>query len=328
MLNSAGDERPDIGGVTVLVSRQILNSSSPPRELVAGRVVEVCIGTGPCTSYVHFVHNFRLGLEGMARVESAIFDKIRQGKTVFLCGDFNMDPPGERRISVSDPGGQGSIGTSPGSPGGLLGGQRGNSSAEGRAKVSVQAVAYKYIAAGSPNPWPQLIERRLETIAPEIVVMDLPGKLEVLATALKPLGPRFATTVIKTLTDSWCTSRRFGDARQLGCFLGCSDCDDELEHYLVCDPLWTILVCCAGLDASWLARGVDSKLGLNNPTRCSILLMVVAHRVYHTLRNQHMDKVIAAQNNSSESVNLFEVHTVACELAVLHSKVVRLREPN
>ena len=104
--NFAGEERPDIGGVTVLISRQILNSS-PPRHLVDGRVVEVCIGTGPCTTYVFFVHNFRLGNEGMTLVENAIFERIRQGKTVVLCGDFNMDPPGERRITVSDPGGQG-----------------------------------------------------------------------------------------------------------------------------------------------------------------------------------------------------------------------------
>ena len=156
--------------------------------------------------------------------------------------------------------------------------------------------------------------------------MNLSGKLQELATVLKPMGPRFATTVIKTLTDSWCTSRRFGDTRLLGCFFGCDDCDDELEHYLVCDPLWTILVCCAGLSAEWLTRGVDSKLGLHNPNRCSILLMVVAHRVYHTLRNQHLDKVIAALNGASEFMDFSGVHDVTLELACLHCKEVRLAD--
>ncbi len=70
--------------------------------------------------------------------------------------------------------------------------------------------------------------------------------------------------------------------------------NDDLSHYLVCDPFWTILVCSAGRPASWLGRSPLRKLGLVEPTLESILLMVYASRVYHAIRFGHVSVLMHA----------------------------------
>ena len=48
-----------------------------------------------------------------------------------------------------------------------------------------------------------------------------------------------AMMYIKTMTNSWFTSKRLANAGvpQLNCIFGCVDCVDDLSHYLQCDVL-------------------------------------------------------------------------------------------
>ena len=101
--------------------------------------------------------------------------------------------------------------------------------------------------------------------------------------------------IIKTLTNSWCTSSRFHEEKRLECIFGCEDRDDSLEHYLDCGVLWPIITSCARLGKEWLEVGTAMKLGLQNPTKILVSLTMVAHRVYHKMRFQYTSVILEAR---------------------------------
>ena len=143
--------------------------------------------------------------------------------------------------------------------------------------------------------------------------MDLEKALAELAILLKPMGPGIAMSFIRTLVNSWCSSRRFHDPTQMPCIFGCTDATDALSHYLVCDPLWTITTCAACLDTSWLSRDIPHKLCLMNPSHRSILLMVLTHRVYHRLKLGYTGRIHVAQDAN----NFDEIPLLSFEVARL-----------
>ena len=52
-------------------------------------------------------------------------------------------------------------------------------------------------------------------------------------------GPHVRTCVLKTWAGGWTTSYRMHEDPKLKCLFGCDERDD-LEHYLVCAPLWLL----------------------------------------------------------------------------------------
>ena len=64
----------------------------------------------------------------------------------------------------------------------------------------------------------------------------------------------------------------------------CCGGGDALQHYLVCDHLWTLLVSCAGLKKEWLNLSAAQRLGFERPGIKSYLLIIVALKVYHAMK--------------------------------------------
>ena len=97
----------------------------------------------------------------------------------------------------------------------------------------------------------------------------------------KVVGPSLVTTVIKAFTNSWVTSHRFHEEVRLPCIFGCEDGQDSLNHYLTCDPLWSIVCSCAGTRVELLGDTPVQRLGL-------------ARRSYHAIRMNHAARITHA----------------------------------
>ena len=102
---------------------------------------------------------------------------------------------------------------------------------------------------------------------------------------------------------------------------GCKECEDSLDHYLTCEVMWPILTSCAKLGREWLVVGTAMKLGLHNPTRTSVSLTLVAHRVYHKLRFQYASVVMEAQQSGHYDALI----DLALELGIICSSDFSLR---
>ena len=109
------------------------------------------------------------------------------------------------------------------------------------------------------------------------------------------------TSYLKTIINSWSTSIRMGEAIKLPCLLVCQGelCDDNLKHYLECDPLWTLATCACGLPSSFLLLPPLERVCLLNKSVCGLELLSVVFRGYHAIKLGQRDLVdysIAAGN--------------------------------
>ena len=122
-----------------------------------------------------------------------------------------------------------------------------------------------------------------------------------------------AMMYIKTMTNSWFTSKRLANAGvpQLNCIFGCVDCVDDLSHYLQCDVLWYFVCSAMKLDDSWASLvGID-RVGFPDPDPIHIYTTCVMFKCYHAIREDYatiLDGCIA-QNDLSE------IHSKAIFLA-------------
>ena len=79
-----------------------------------------------------------------------------------------------------------------------------------------------------------------------------------------------AMMYIKTMTNSWFTSRRLANAgvHKLNCIVGCEGCEDDLAHYLQCHVIWSFVCSAVKLDNTWtLLDGID-RVGFPFPGPC------------------------------------------------------------
>ena len=96
------------------------------------------------------------------------------------------------------------------------------------------------------------------------------------------MGPSRMMLLIKSWLNSWTTTSRMD--HEIGDCVFCCGGGDALHHYLRCDHLWTLLICCAKLDKRWLRASPAQRLGLSQPSTTSLLLITVASRVYHGMK--------------------------------------------
>ena len=84
--------------------------------------------------------------------------------------------------------------------------------------------------------------------------------------------------------NAWCTSYRFKEHVKLPCIFGCEGERDELAHYLRCDGMWRLVESATGEETKPDLLG---RLGMHDPSRCSITQLASSFVMYHTLRNTH-----------------------------------------
>ena len=101
------------------------------------------------------------------------------------------------------------------------------------------------------------------------------------------------TAVIKTISNSWCTSSRYHEAIVHHCIFGCNACCprpenavflDQLSHYLVCPRLWSLIARVSGLP---VGSSACSRVGVSMEW-IDLPLIALAHHIYHSLKLGNM----------------------------------------
>ena len=196
-----------------------------------------------------------------------------------------------------------------------------------RSSASLQAQVFKELFAAQAHPskfWCNLLSDRLLTLCPgecfsrDSVSHECFLQLAKVLMSIKP-GPRLM--VIKTLVNSWSTSRRMHEPTILRCIF-CGEGQDYLTHYLECDCLWIILTNVANLNCSYLSLSASERLGLMHPSKVRFKLLAGAFLVYHAIKLSHLDVVHLAHSSGEFS----DVHELMLRLATIHLKEVGLIE--
>ena len=107
--------------------------------------------------------------------------------------------------------------------------------------------------------------------------------------ASQSLGLSNVMIVIKSWTNAWCTTTRYHEAQIWPCIFGCRGCRDSLKHYCNCPHFWSG-VC----SQEWAHVDPIVRLGLEEPTTLRLKWIVVASRVYHTIKFSHRVEVETA----------------------------------
>ena len=176
-----------------------------------------------------------------------------------------------------------------------------------------QAKAYDALKQSANDGWKSFLCDRVDRLAPGAILDWSHEVRDRILEVGKIVGPGVMQTVIKTITNSWAMSHRSHEEVRLGCIFGCQGCVDTLEHYLVCDPFWTILVSCAKLSAEWLSLSAFRRLAILSPSPTAFNLMAIASRSYHAIRLDHTEKVLASHWSKD--------YRDIIELLILHARV-------
>ena len=124
----------------------------------------------------------------------------------------------------------------------------------------------------------------------------LPKFTPYLTKLMRPMPANARMALIRSWSNGWFTLVRTHEPRiPYKCFFGC-DANDDIAHYLCCDPLCTILCIHTGAKTRDLYHSAPARLcvlyhNLSDITRC-----VVAFQAYHALRNTHLAVIKEAQS--------------------------------
>lgn len=105
---------------------------------------------------------------------------------------------------------------------------------------------YNLLQSLTPPNWLGTLSRKFDSFDCFDYAGDLTtAGVDELAAQLKKIGVRTSMAVLKKWANAWTTTCRMHEALELPCIFGCHDCEDDLDHYLCCDPLWTIVGSCS-----------------------------------------------------------------------------------
>jgi hypothetical protein len=188
-----------------------------------------------------------------------------------------------------------------------------------KGRQSLQNAFYTLLQSLTPPSWCQTLERKLETfdcLDSEVILSN--DSLASAASRLKKLGPRIAMCVIKTWANAWTTSTRMHEAYELPCIFGCQGCEDDLEHYLICDPLWTVVISCSSGQSELLHAGPFTKLGLAFDDSSIVWWkkIAIAFSCYHAIKMSHRFEILSCH----ESGNFCQVEDRLLEYARVFSR--------
>ena len=99
---------------------------------------------------------------------------------------------------------------------------------------------------------------------------------------LKQLSPAWATSILKTWSNSWTTSHRLHEQILRPCVFGCHGEVDTLHHYLRCRQLWQLLCPAPLREPSSFAQ----RLLLVGPSSVNALNLVIAFLTYNSVKHR------------------------------------------
>ena len=112
------------------------------------------------------------------------------------------------------------------------------------------------------------------------------------------LSPAWATSILKTWSNTWTTSTRMHENDALPCLFGCTmDDRDALDHYLSCLNLWAgIFLAGRGyvppIRWSFFFEDVWKRLLLVQPSIPAALDLVTAFLAYHAVKHENRREVL------------------------------------
>ena len=156
------------------------------------------------------------------------------------------------------------------------------------------------------------------TLAPPLPPARVRRMVEETGVALRGLSDAVMSSFLKTLTNGWSTTSRYKERNKLRCVFGCHMNDesarDPLRHYIVCEPLMTIVASSMTISPALISPNIFVRLCLEEHSHTYFYMLAIAFRVYHGLRNPHDDELIHAAHHSE-----FEpVHDIAFQCACYH----------
>ena len=86
----------------------------------------------------------------------------------------------------------------------------------------------------------------------------------------------------------------------LPCIFGC-EAVDSLEHYLCCDPMWTILISCSKGGTELLQSSPSTRLGFGADPMAWLQRLAIAFSCYHAINIGHRDEVDSALESGDPS---------------------------
>ena len=143
-------------------------------------------------------------------------------------------------------------------------------------------------------------------------------EVALLATVLKGLSPQVRILHIKTLLNGWTTSYRLNEPHKLKCIFGCQ-AKDKLRHYLSCHVLWCAIAHTTGQDSLSANVPVRVRLGLSSPSSNNCLSLALAFRVYHSLRNEYLQRILLAKRE----VRLDDIRSLVGEISRVQWRELR-----
>ena len=162
----------------------------------------------------------------------------------------------------------------------------------------------EYPAASFPTNYKSLQGAALNALSKEVVVSDMYSELhKKLKVTLQPIAPVHIpinwfgdvqkclsdTTPyiklcwLKTVGGAWCTSVRLSSYENRPCIFGCTDCRDELCHYLQCPLLWQLAS--GACDSTELDPSLLHRICLYEPSNEKLRKLAFCHALYHACVN-------------------------------------------
>ena len=115
--------------------------------------------------------------------------------------------------------------------------------------------------------------------------------------------------LIRTWSNGWFTLIRMHESISLPCIFGC-DAEDNLDQYLKCDTLWTLLYCCNNCKSPIFRQTIENKACVRGLCRANVARLYTAFSTYHSLRKLHTEQLTEAISSG----NFNSVHETAIEI--------------
>ena len=88
---------------------------------------------------------------------------------------------------------------------------------------------------------------------------------------------------LKAIAGAWTTTRRMPESIKWPCIFGCTDCSDEIRHYIQCPILWQLAR--EALSISEQQFSIEHRLCLIDCSLDKLRLLAYSHLLYHALKN-------------------------------------------
>ena len=77
------------------------------------------------------------------------------------------------------------------------------------------------------------------------------------------------------------------------CIFGCQGCEDSLDHYLCCEPLWTAVKSVSFKRTVLLQSDPLTRTGLDGSSEW-LQMIAIAFSCYHALKMGHRDEILSS----------------------------------